>query len=155
ARRGAVGGSPRAAAGRPGGAGPRGPRCGRPGVWCPPPPPQPSAVNQCQANVGVAQRVRETVAMALVVVDAENVRRSLWPNLSQNRLVTLAREWADAEGHELLIVFDGPAPADAPELVSTGAESADDWIARAAPGLARPWWLVTSDRELRDRAGAT
>jgi len=94
--------------------------------------------------------------MALVVVDAENVRRSLWPNLSPERLVELARRWAAAEGHDLLVVFDGSAPGEAPDLVGTrGGESADDWIAREAPGLAPPWWLVTSDRELRSRAGST
>jgi hypothetical protein len=91
--------------------------------------------------------------MALVVVDAENVRRSLWPNLSRERLVELTRRWAAEEGHELLVVFDGQAPEEAPDLVSTGSETADDWIAREAAGLAEPWWLVTSDRELRARAG--
>ena len=41
-------------------------------------------------------------------------------------------------------------------LVGTGDESADDWIARRAADLAAsgdPYWLVTSDRELRARAG--
>jgi hypothetical protein len=93
--------------------------------------------------------------VALVVVDAENVRRSLWPNLSKERLVELARRWAAAGGHELLVVFDGHAPEEAPDLVSTGRESADDWIAREAAALlsaGRPFWLVTSDRELRTRA---
>ena len=59
-----------------------------------------------------------------------------------------------------VVVFDGSAPeADAGsrvELVSTGAESADDWIAREAASLRRrdePFRLVTSDRELRSRAG--
>jgi hypothetical protein len=93
--------------------------------------------------------------MAIVVIDAENVRRSLWPNLSPAELVDLARGWAAAEGHGVLVVFDGRAPTEAADVVSTGRESADDWIAREAPLLARPWWLVTSDRELRTRASAT
>ena len=93
--------------------------------------------------------------MALVVIDAENVRRSLWPNLSPGRLVELAREWAVAQSHKVLVVFDGAAPGEAEDLVSTGRGSADDWIARAATGFERPWWLVTSDRELRERAGGT
>lgn len=89
--------------------------------------------------------------MPLVVVDAENVRRSLWPNLSREDLVRRARAWAAGEGHELLIVFDGTPPEDAPDLV--GARSADDEIVRGAAGRDGPWWLVTSDRGLRERVG--
>ncbi len=51
-----------------------------------------------------------------------------------------------------LLVFDGKAPVEADDVVGTGRESADDWIARESPALA-PYWLVTSDRELRERAG--
>jgi hypothetical protein len=56
-----------------------------------------------------------------------------------------------------VVVFDGSAPSvdvgDAPvEVVSTGEESADDWIAREAPAQNEPYWLVTSDRELRTRS---
>ena len=91
--------------------------------------------------------------MVAVVVDAENVRRSVWPNIPKSRLVELVRAWAGREGVRPLIVFDGKAPMDAEDVVGTGNESADDWIAREAPALA-PYWLVTSDRELRDRAGA-
>lgn len=39
------------------------------------------------------------------------------------------------------------------EVVFEGAESADDRIAREAAAADGPYWLVTSDRELRDRAG--
>jgi rRNA-processing protein FCF1 len=39
------------------------------------------------------------------------------------------------------------------EVVFEGAESADDRIAREAAAVDGPYWLVTSDRELRDRAG--
>jgi hypothetical protein len=89
--------------------------------------------------------------VALVLVDAENVRRSLWPNMPPEELVERVRRWAQAEGHRAVVVFDGRAPEEAPDLVSTGAGSADDWIAREAPKLERPWWLVTSDRGLRER----
>ena len=89
--------------------------------------------------------------MALVVVDAENVRRSLWPNMPPEELVARVRSWADEEGHRALVVFDGRAPEEAPDLVSTGRETADDWIAREVPGFERPWWLVSSDRGLRAR----
>jgi uncharacterized protein YaiI (UPF0178 family) len=91
----------------------------------------------------------------IVLVDAPNVRRSLWPNLSPNRLVELLAEWAEREGAEAVAVFDGPAPApvEGVEVVGTGRESADDWITRRAAELDEPFVLVTSDRELRDRAG--
>ena len=87
--------------------------------------------------------------MTLVVVDAENVRRSLWPNLSRGELVRRARAWAERQGHELLVVFDGEPPEHAPDLV--GAGNADDAIVEISGRLDRPWWLVSSDRVLRER----
>jgi predicted RNA-binding protein with PIN domain len=92
----------------------------------------------------------------LVLVDAPNVRRSLWPNLSPERLVELLAQWAESEGVEAVAVFDGPAPApvEGVEVVGTRSESADDWITRRAAELNEPYVLVTSDRELRERAGA-
>src|SRR6187402_1621352 len=84
-------------------------------------------------------RRAHTGAMALVVVDAENTRRSQWPNVSREELVRRARAWAAHEGHDLLVVFDGTPPEDA--------------IVELAPQLASPWWLVTSDRGLRERVG--
>ncbi len=90
--------------------------------------------------------------MVTVIVDGENVRRSLWPNIPDRRLVELVREWALREGVGALIVFDGRAPLEGDDVVGTGGETADDWIAREAKSHA-PYWLVTSDRELRERAG--
>ena len=91
----------------------------------------------------------------IVLVDAPNVRRSLWPNLSPERLVELLARWAESEGAEAIAVFDGPAPEPVAgvEVVGTGSESADDWISRKAAELTEPYVLVTSDRELRERAG--
>jgi rRNA-processing protein FCF1 len=89
--------------------------------------------------------------MPLVVVDAENVRRSIWPNLSREELVARARAWAAREGHKLRIVFDGQAPEGAPDLVS--AQDADDEIVRRATSAGEPFWVATSDRELRARLG--
>jgi hypothetical protein len=89
--------------------------------------------------------------VALVIVDAENVCRSQWPNVSREELVGRAREWAARERHELLIVFDGPPPEQAPDVV--GSHNADDTIVELAAGVDRPWWLVTSDRGLRERVG--
>jgi hypothetical protein len=83
----------------------------------------------------------------LVVVDAENVRRSRWPNLSKEELVERCRVWANDEGVRLLVVFDGSPPEDAPDLLASGSRSADDVIAE----LDGPFWLVSSDRVLRKR----
>jgi predicted RNA-binding protein with PIN domain len=100
-----------------------------------------------------------------VLVDARNVQRSIWPNIPSERLVDGVRSWARRQGLRPVIVFDGRAPGgvegeleldDGTLLVGTGPESADDWIARAAAErrrTGRPFWLVTSDRELRARAG--
>jgi hypothetical protein len=88
---------------------------------------------------------------ALVIVDAENVRRSLWPNLSREELVMRARAWAAREGHDLRIVFDDDAPEEAPDLV--GSPYADDEIVRLVGELDGAVWVVTSDRALRERLG--
>ena len=87
-----------------------------------------------------------------VVVDARNVLRSRWPNIPERELVELTREWGRRNGLDVLLVFDGNAPDEADDVVGTGRESADDWIAREAARY-EPYWLVTSDRELRGRAG--
>jgi hypothetical protein len=76
-----------------------------------------------------------------VLVDAENVRRSLWPNIPKGELEELCDEWAQSEGHNVVVVWEG-------------AESADDRIAREAAQLDAPVWVVTSDRELRGRVEA-
>jgi hypothetical protein len=78
--------------------------------------------------------------LPIVFVDAENVRRSAWPNVSREQLVRLVDEWARREGVEARLVFEGK-------------ETADDRIAREASEL-DGYWLVTSDRGLRERAGA-
>jgi hypothetical protein len=91
-----------------------------------------------------------------VLIDARNVLRSRWPNIPEEELIELARQWADERGQRAVIVFDGRAPIQAPDVVGTGGESADDWLTREAERLAeagKPFWLVTSDRELRERAG--
>ncbi|MBA2536429.1 MAG: hypothetical protein H0V20_03230 [Actinobacteria bacterium] len=97
-----------------------------------------------------------------VLVDARNVLRSKWPNIPERELVELCCAWAADAGHRAVIVFDGKAPggllgehdaAPGCVVVGTGRESADDWLAREAVGY-EPFWLVTSDHELRARAGA-
>jgi hypothetical protein len=96
----------------------------------------------------------------VTLVDAENVRRSEWPNIGKEELVELVRAWAERTGSHALVVFDG-APPDVEgglgvKVVGASGESADDRIARDAGNLAhmgRPYRLVTSDRGLRARAG--
>ena len=50
--------------------------------------------------------------MTLVLVDANNVRRSRWPNLDDDELVKQTRQWAERHGHEVVIVFDRRAPGE-------------------------------------------
>jgi hypothetical protein len=93
-----------------------------------------------------------------VLVDAENVRRSVWPNLTKLDLCQRVAAWAKLRGLAPVVVFDGPAPECEGEIevVGTLGESADDWLAREARAYAErgeSFWLVTSDRELRRRAG--
>jgi hypothetical protein len=88
-------------------------------------------------------------ARPLVVVDAENARRSRWPNLSKHDLLERARKWAKREGVDLMVVFDGQAPEESPDVAS--APHADDEIVRIVREHDGPVWLVTSDRELRRR----
>jgi predicted RNA-binding protein with PIN domain len=78
--------------------------------------------------------------VATVLVDGENVRRSVWPNISRDELAQLCEAWGDAHGHRLVIVWEGD-------------ETADDRIAQQVRELAPPIWVVTSDRELRERVG--
>ena len=88
--------------------------------------------------------------MATVFIDGRNVQRSQWPNLSDEELLDRASAWADRHGHEVIVVFDGKAPSGA---IGTKGESADDWLIREVPKHPGAW-LVTSDRELRERAGS-
>ena len=96
----------------------------------------------------------------VTLVDAENVRRSTWPNIGKEELVELVRAWAEATGSPALVVFDGRSPPTdgglLVKVVSATGESADDRIARDARNLAatgRAYRLVTSDRGLSERAG--
>jgi hypothetical protein len=77
-------------------------------------------------------------AVPVVFVDAENVRRSAWPNVTRDELVRLVDDWAAREGVDARVVFES-------------SETADDTIAREAATEER-YWLVTSDRGLRERA---
>jgi len=78
--------------------------------------------------------------MAVVLVDAENVRRSLWPNIPRDELEELTERWADQRGHDARIIWED-------------LETADDVIAREVGVVDPPVWVVTSDRGLRERIG--
>jgi predicted RNA-binding protein with PIN domain len=96
----------------------------------------------------------------MVLIDARNVLRSQWPNIPEEELVERCCEWAERNGVRVVVVFDGRAPG-APEsgpctVVGTGGESADEWLVRRAGELRADgarFWLVTSDRALREVAG--
>jgi hypothetical protein len=76
--------------------------------------------------------------VATVFVDAENVRRSLWPNIPMEELVQLCDAWGEAHGHAVHVIWEG-------------TESADDRIAQEVTAFEGPIWVVTSDRALRER----
>ena len=79
-----------------------------------------------------------------MLVDAENVRRSKWPNLAREDLEKRVARWAEANDVDAEVVWEG-------------ATTADDEIARRASALTAAgtsYWLATSDRGLRDRAAA-
>jgi hypothetical protein len=78
--------------------------------------------------------------VATVLVDAENVRRSVWPNIARAELELRVADWAREHGHDAVVVWEGD-------------ETADDRIAYEVRRLAAPVWVVTSDRELRARVG--
>jgi hypothetical protein len=87
----------------------------------------------------VTDRVSLDLTSPVVLVDAENVRRSAWPNVSRADLVRLVEGWAARQALEARVYWEGD-------------ETADDAIAREAQELDR-YWLVSSDRGLRQRAG--
>jgi hypothetical protein len=76
--------------------------------------------------------------MVTVLVDGENVRRSVWPNIERAELEHLCGEWGRGQGHDVIVVWEGGG-------------TADDRIAADVRRLAPPVWVVTSDRELRAR----
>ena len=69
------------------------------------------------------------------------MRRSLWPNIPRDELAELVERWAEREAVDARLVWEG-------------AETADDRIAREAVDLDSPYWLITSDRGLRERVAA-
>src|SRR3712207_3439531 len=99
-----------------------------------------------------------------MLVDAFNVMRSgppPWPG--HQELVDAAADFARSEGAEAIVVFDGrtkarvrEADADVCAVEETPGSDADTRLAQSAAtcrseGVA--FWLATSDRELRVRAG--
>jgi hypothetical protein len=42
--------------------------------------------------------------MATVLIDAENVRRSVWPNIARGDLERLCAAWAARNGHDAIVV---------------------------------------------------
>src|SRR5438105_5734028 len=108
--------------------------CSATGRWCW----SRSSASSSHTSKPRATRPARGHEMAAVLVDAENVRRSLWPNIPKDELEALCDAWANAHGHDLRVVWEG-------------TETADDRIAREVRELEGPVWVVTSDRELRNR----
>jgi hypothetical protein len=73
-----------------------------------------------------------------VLVDGENVRRSIWPNVSREDLAERVAVWGQSHGYAVSVVWEG-------------ATSADDVIAERVRDIDGAVWVVTSDRELRER----
>jgi predicted RNA-binding protein with PIN domain len=76
--------------------------------------------------------------MAIVLVDGENVRRSTWPNIPRDELERLGAAWGRTKGHDVRVIWESD-------------ETADDRIAREVREVPGAVWVVTSDRELRER----
>ena len=94
----------------------------------------------------------------VALVDARNVLRSRWPNIREDALVRGVERWAEDEGVEPVIVFDGQAPeveTRAPPRRQRQADRRrlDHTEAARLEREGTPYWLITSDRELRERAG--
>ena len=96
-----------------------------------------------------------------VLVDANNVMRSTWPNMAAETVARASCRWAAERGGRAIVVFDRRAPKvdDEPgcTVVDGSGRSADERIVDEARELARSgrrYWLVTSDRALRAAAGA-
>jgi hypothetical protein len=104
------------------------------------------------ADPGSTMRQSQSAEPVTVFVDAENVRRSVWPNIPEQQLVGMCAAWAERHGRRIVLVFDGQTPEGRAACETVAARNADDWITGAAADL-NHYWLVTSDRELRRRAG--
>jgi hypothetical protein len=96
----------------------------------------------------------------VVLVDGNNVLRSVWPNLPADAVATLSCRWAAEHDARAVVVFDRRAPTapDEPGCTIVGSEeqSADARLIDEARELAdrgERYWLVTSDRALRAAAG--
>lgn len=73
-----------------------------------------------------------------MLIDGENVRRSIWPNVSREDIAEQAAVWGQTHGYAVFVVWEGTT-------------SADDTIAERVRDIDGAVWVVTSDRELRER----
>ena len=104
----------------------------------------------------------------VLIVDGNNVMGSRpdgwWRDRAgaARRLVGTLGAWAAAEGRDVLVVFDGRAPADPPAAARVtvryaergGRDAADDVIARLVAEAAGDAEVVTSDAGLAARVRA-
>jgi len=110
-------------------------------------------------NAGVAN---------IVIIDGNNLLhavRSLGPTRppGRERLVKIIEHWAAQHGHQVTLVFDGPAPtgpfagqmhSDRLEMMFSGQRTADDCIVERLNGLRNPdrVQVVSDDTAIRHAA---
>lgn len=113
-------------------------------------------------------------ASTLILVDGSNVtRHAAWLQATRHeraevrprRFVDIVASWAAAEGHSVVIVFDGAVPEgvhDAGDLVQVqaapapegGADPVLEVRAREAADAGRSFWVVSGDHTVQQVAGA-
>src|SRR6266536_590177 len=60
-------------------------------------------------RLAIAARLQ---GMATVLVHAENVRRSLWPNIPGDELEELCADWGERNGHDVVVIWEDEGSAD-------------------------------------------
>lgn len=107
------------------------------------------------------RRRGRTPVRRTIIVDGQNVRRSTWPNVEEQRLVDELERWASSEHDdaELVVFFDARSA-----VARSGGRAdvrlvpyADDelvTLARERAGAGYVVLVATSDRELRRRLEA-
>lgn len=98
-----------------------------------------------------------------IAIDGSNLGGSLGGRAGARdarAVVELLQPWARRRGGRVVLVFDGPPRPDVAERYGalevrwSGAESADQVLARLVSEGPKDWWVVTNDRALAERCAA-